>query len=77
MRGWAQPVCSWVMWGAWGGAVARGAVTFVSAAAEADGMGASPGLAKRTVAVRNMRAIGKKDVVLNAMTPEIEVDPET
>jgi urease subunit alpha len=30
-----------------------------------------------TVAVENCRAIGKKDMVHNSATPEIQVDPET
>jgi urease subunit alpha len=32
---------------------------------------------KRAVAVRNCRSIGKRNMVHNAATPNIEVDPET
>jgi urease subunit alpha len=35
------------------------------------------GLAKQTVAVDNTRNIGKKDLLLNDATPQVEVDPET
>ena len=68
-----QPVMSRPMWGAYGRSVERGAVLFVSAAAEVDGLG----LAKDCVAVRGTRAIGKRDMVLNDALPRIEVDPET
>jgi urease subunit alpha len=72
-----QPVHSRPMWGAFGGSLARGSVTFVSAAAQADGLGARLGLNKETVAVERTRGIGKRDMILNDLTPEIEVDPET
>ncbi|MEL6618791.1 MAG: urease subunit alpha [Pseudomonadota bacterium] len=72
-----QPVYTRPMFGAYGRSVERSAVTFVSAAAQAEGIGASLGLAKDTVAVENTRAIGKKDLRLNAATPEVEVHPET
>ncbi|ETX30174.1 urease subunit alpha [Roseivivax isoporae] len=72
-----QPVYSRPMFGAFGRAVERSAVTFVSEAARADGIGASLGLAKDTLAVRNTRGIGKKDLVLNDYCPQIEVNPET
>ncbi len=35
------------------------------------------GFRKRAVAVKNCRAIGKRDMVHNSATPEITVDPET
>ena len=72
-----QPVYSRPMFGAFGRSVERSAVTFVSAAAQAEGIGTSLGLAKDTVAVKNTRAIGKKDLKLNDATPHIEVHPET
>jgi urease subunit alpha len=53
-------------------------VTFVSAAAAAEGVGAKLGLAKETLAVENTRGgIGKAAMKLNDATPVIEVDPET
>ncbi|MBE3638639.1 urease subunit alpha [Mangrovicoccus algicola] len=72
-----QPVYTRPMWGAFGGSVARSAVTFVSQAAQADGIGRALGLAKDTVAVKGTRNIGKADMVMNAATPHIEVHPET
>lgn len=72
-----QPVYSRPMFGAFGRNVEHSAVTFVSQAAEADGIGAALGLAKKTVAVRGTRGIGKKDLILNDATPMIEVNPET
>jgi urease subunit alpha len=70
-----QPVLYRPMFGAFGGAVAQTAVTFVSHAALAAGI--EDRFAKRAVAVKNCRSIGKKDMILNSATPEIRVDPET
>ncbi len=72
-----QPVYTRPMFGSYGRSAERSAVLFVSEAAQADGIGASLGLAKETVAVRNTRNIGKRDMVLNGATPRIEVNPET
>jgi urease subunit alpha len=72
-----QPVYSRPMFGAFGRAVERSAVTFVSAAAQAAGIGGTLGLAKQTLAVTNTRGIGKTDLKLNDALPEIEVNPET
>ncbi|MEM1066369.1 MAG: urease subunit alpha [Pseudomonadota bacterium] len=72
-----QPVYSRPMFGAFGRSLENSSVTFVSAAAEAAGLGTALGLAKATAPVANTRRIGKKDMVLNDLTPEVEVDPET
>ncbi|MEO0750445.1 MAG: urease subunit alpha [Pseudomonadota bacterium] len=72
-----QPVYSRPMFGAYGRSVEQSAVSFVSAAAQAEGIGAHLGLAKTTLAVKNTREIGKKDLKLNDATPEVEVNPET
>jgi urease subunit alpha len=72
-----QPVYSRPMWGAYGRSVERCAVTFVSAAAQAAGVRERLGLAKETLAVRNTRAIGKRDLILNDALPKVEVNPET
>ncbi|MEO1686550.1 MAG: urease subunit alpha [Pseudomonadota bacterium] len=72
-----QPVYSRPMFGAMGRSVERGSVTFVSEAAQADGLGAALGLAKSTVAAKGIRAVGKADMRLNAHLPKIEVHPET
>ena len=72
-----QPVYTRPMFGAMGRSVQQNAVTFVSAAAQAEGAGASLGLAKETLAVENTRGIGKSSMMLNTDTPQIEVNPET
>ncbi|WP_299414960.1 urease subunit alpha [uncultured Sulfitobacter sp.] len=72
-----QPVYSRPMFGAYGRALTETSVTFVSAAAHADSLGSTLGLAKQTVPVKNTRTIGKKDLILNDATPQVEVDPET
>ncbi len=72
-----QPVHMRPMFGAYGRAVENSAVTFVSEAAQGAGVRDRLGLRKSTVAVRNTRGIGKKDMILNAATPHIEVHPET
>ena len=72
-----QPVYTRPMFGAFGRSVERSAVVFVSAAAQADGVRASYGLAKETLAVSGTRGIGKSDMVHNSATPQIEVHPET
>ncbi|MFC3616191.1 urease subunit alpha [Lutimaribacter marinistellae] len=72
-----QPVYSRPMFGAYGRSVENSAVTFVSAAAQAEGIGDALGLAKQTLAVNNTRQIGKRDLKLNTATPHMEVNPET
>lgn len=72
-----QPVYTRPMFGAMGRAVEHSAVLFVSAAAQAEGIGASLGLHKQTVAVENTRKIGKSSMVMNTATPKIDVNPET
>ena len=72
-----QPVYTRPMWGSYGRSVERGAVLFVSQAAEAAGIGKSLGLAKDVIAVRGTRTVGKRDMVLNSATPKVEVNPET
>jgi urease subunit alpha len=72
-----QPVHTRPMFGALGGARTASAVTFVSQAALAGGVGRRLGLAKALVAVEGTRGIGKADMRLNHALPAIEVDPET
>ncbi|MDE2739715.1 MAG: urease subunit alpha [Rhodobacteraceae bacterium] len=72
-----QPVYSRPMFGAYGKSVESSAVTFVSAIAQSMEIGSRLGLSKKTIAVKNTRGIGKKDLPLNNSTPEMEVDPET
>ncbi|MEP4038270.1 MULTISPECIES: urease subunit alpha [unclassified Pseudophaeobacter] len=72
-----QPVYSRPMFGAYGRSLENSAVTFVSEAAQAEGIGDALGLAKSTLAVSNTRNIGKSDLKLNTATPKVEVNPET
>jgi urease subunit alpha len=72
-----QPVYSRPMFGAFGRSVELSAVCFVSAAAQANDIGKTLGLAKQTVAVQKTRNIGKSDLILNTATPHMEVNPET
>jgi urease subunit alpha len=72
-----QPMHSRPMFGAFGRAVERSAVTFVSQIAQSEGIRDQLGLAKDTLAVEGCRGIRKADMKLNSATPQIEVDPET
>jgi urease subunit alpha len=72
-----QPVHYRPMFGALGDACKATSVTFVSAAALAAGVGDRLGLRRRLVAVKNTRAIRKRDLVYNDALPVMEVDPQT
>jgi len=72
-----QPVYSRPMWGSFGRSVERSAVTFVSQAAQAAGIGDRLGLAKDTVAVSGIRMVKKAQMIHNSATPTVEVHPET
>ncbi|WP_224814446.1 urease subunit alpha [Hasllibacter sp. MH4015] len=72
-----QPVYSRPMFGAFGRAVERSAILFVSQAAQADGIGEKLGLTKATRAVEGTRGVRKSDMIHNAAVPEVHVDPET
>ena len=70
-----QPVYPRPMFGAQGNAVGPTSLAFVSDASLETV--ASYDLSKRAVAVSNCRNIGKKDMKLNDLTPDIHIDPET
>ena len=72
-----QPVHYRPMFAAYGGALTRASVTFVSRAAMAAGAGEKFGLQKPLLAVRNCRNVTKKSMILNDYTPVMEVDSET
>ncbi len=72
-----QPVFMRPMFGAFGSAPAASSVAFVSQQSIADNVAPAYGLAKPLEAVRNCRALGKRDMRWNDATPEITVDPET
>ncbi|NMG76717.1 urease subunit alpha [Aromatoleum diolicum] len=71
-----QPVHYRPMFGAFGGGL-KTSVTFVSQAALANPAVAALKLAKRLEAVRDCRKVTKADMIHNAATPAIDVDPET
>lgn len=73
----AQPFYMRPMFGAFGKALGASCVTFVSEAAQADGVKGRLGLDKTVLAVKRTRGIGKADMKLNAALPKIEVNPET
>ena len=72
-----QPVHYRPMFGAFGSAMDNTCITFMSKAAVAAGVPQQLGLRRRVEAVKNTRHIGKKDMVHNAGTPNIEVDAQT
>ena len=71
-----QPVHYRPMFGSFGGALARGSLTFVSQAALASGAVESLGLHKRLAAVKGCRSVKKAHMVHNAYTPKMEIDAQ-
>ncbi len=71
-----QPVHYRPMFGSYGRAL-KTSLTFVSQAALKNPAIAELGLSRPLEAIRNVRSIGKKDMVLNDWMPKIDVDPET
>ncbi|MDP1790601.1 MAG: urease subunit alpha, partial [Methylibium sp.] len=72
-----QPVHYRPMFGAVGGALARGSLSFVSQAALASEVGSVYGLRKQLSAVKRCRTVKKGDMVHNAYLPRMEVDAQT
>ena len=72
-----QPVHYRPMFGAFGKMRTNSSVTFVSQAAIDLGLRDRLGVAKQLLPVRNTRNISKASMILNDLTPHIEVDPET
>ncbi len=72
-----QPVHYRPMFGAFGGAVHRGSLSFVSQAGMAAGIGERFGLHKTLSAVKNIRGIGKRHMLHNDYAPRMEVDAQT
>ncbi len=72
-----QPVHYRPMFGSYGGALARGSLTFVSQAGLAAGIGQRFGLHKTLATVKGVRGITKRDMVHNGYLPRMEVDPQT
>ena len=72
-----QPVYYRPMFGSFGSALAKTCFTFVSQAAHARGIKERLSLARHVVPVVGTRKLGKRDMVRNAATPKIDVNPET
>ena len=72
-----QPVHYRPMFGAFGGAIAKGSLTFVSQAALAAGIKHEFGLAKDLSAVKNIRSVRKQHMIHNAYLPKMEIDAQT
>lgn len=72
-----QPYISRPMYAQYGKALSKSSVTFVSQAAFDDGVHEKLGLEKIVLPVGGIRTLSKKDMKLNAETPEITVDPQT
>ncbi|WP_298831945.1 urease subunit alpha [uncultured Piscinibacter sp.] len=72
-----QPVHYRPMFGAFGGALHQGSLTFVSQAALDGGIPESLGLHKRIAAVKGCRGVRKSSMVHNGLTPRMEVDAQT
>jgi urease subunit alpha len=72
-----QPVQMRPMFGSYGKAVGSTSLTFVSQAAHKAGIAAQLQLQKQVVPVSGTRKISKRDMKLNDLLPQMEVDPET
>jgi urease subunit alpha len=72
-----QPIRHRPAYGTRGRALSQTCITFLSQAAIDLNVPQKLGLERQIEAVRNTRKIGKRDMVRNDATPNIEVDPET
>ncbi|MEM1110490.1 MAG: urease subunit alpha [Pseudomonadota bacterium] len=72
-----QPVHYRHMFGGFGGAPAATSISFASKAAVDAGVADQLGLARKLVACRNTRSIGKTNMIHNAWMPTVTVDPQT
>jgi len=72
-----QPVHYRPMFGAFGGALARTSLTFVSQASLANGAAESYGLHKRLAAVKGCRTVQKTDMLHNDYLPVMQIDAQT
>ncbi|PUE39654.1 urease subunit alpha [Limnohabitans sp. Bal53] len=72
-----QPVHYRPMFGSFGGALKRNALTFVSNAGLKAGIGERFGLQKPLSVARNIREVRKQHMVHNAYLPHMEVDAQT
>jgi urease subunit alpha len=72
-----QPVHYRLQFAAFGSALAKSSLTFVSQAALKAGVAERYGLQKTLAAVCGIRKLRKRDMIHNGLLPKITVDPET
>lgn len=72
-----EPVYYRPMFGALGSAKQSTSFTFTSKLAIDNGLATKINIKKKLLPVKNCRKISKNDMVLNNLTPKIEIDPET
>jgi urease subunit alpha len=72
-----QPVHYRPMFGAYGGALSRGSLTFVSQAGLNGGIKERFGLAKTLSAAKNIRGVRKQHMLHNNYLPKMEIDAQT
>jgi len=72
-----EPIYYRPMFGALGEAKHSTSLTFTSKLALEKGLESKLNVKKKLVPVKNCRSIGKKDMVYNNLTPNIEINPET
>jgi urease subunit alpha len=65
------------MFGAFGSALPKSSITFVSRAAYDDNIGEKLGLQRNISPVSGTRTLGKRHMVRNDYLPNIDVNPET
>lgn len=75
--GLAEPMIQKRMWGALGAAPQQLGVNFVSKLAIDADVRRKLGLGKAMVPIKTVRGLRKSDMVRNAATPHVEVDPQT
>ena len=72
-----EPILYRPMFGSFGKAVQSTSVIFTSQLALDNGIQEKINCDKKLIAVKNCRSIGKKDMLYNDATPDIDVNPET
>jgi len=72
-----QPVHYRPMFGSFGGAVARGSLTFLSQAAVGNDLAGVLGLRKPVSAVKHCRGVTKRHMVHNGYAPKMHIDAQT
>jgi urease subunit alpha len=72
-----QPVYYRPMFGAFGTALPKTSISFVSKLAFDAGIKDKLGLARQVMPIAGVRKLGKRDMVRNSGTPRIDVNPET